>query len=209
MPSSDHSRSPVSELSNISLDPESESELSNLRGEAELLAATIEKLKRFKPQKRRVGRPKASEEPPTETATDLLFSLSKFTSKLLTKIEVLEEKHENLEAKFKNFSTKEKSKLPEFPPSLYSTAVTNSLLPKLQSPKLQDFEDRLEQIEQDSLTDFIKLNGNSCKKLIEKVKKKEVEGTGEEQRGTKDANGQERRGEEENYNLRKEVVKIV
>ena len=57
MPSSYRSRSPMNELSDVSSDFDSDDDLSNLRKESNVLAATIEKLKNFKPQKKRVDRP--------------------------------------------------------------------------------------------------------------------------------------------------------
>ena len=134
-----------------------------------------------------------------------MVSLSRFTSKLLKKIENLEEKHTLLESKLNNQASQgENNKSPELRPSLYSTALTNSLIPKYSPPKLQDFEDRLEQIEQDSLVDCIKLDGEVCKAIIEKSKK-------EREGGKTTTKGSTKKTENENASadLKSEVSKII
>ena len=171
------SKSPINELSDVSSELDSDSEIPSLKSKADQLARTVKKLKNYKPEVRKRGRPKNVEsEEIKENCPELiplLESLLAFSSQILKKVEQVEKKNSDLEVKLDKFLPNGISALTEssssFPTNkLYSQAVTGHNAEAVKFPEIHDLSSRLDQIEQESLAHIIKLDGDCITNIIAK-----------------------------------------
>ena len=179
------SNASIRDLCEFESDGEEDIRLSTLQAESDHLTATIQKLKNFKPElKNRVGRPrKTNHQQPNSSSTtslkpgtksdispdiiELFESIASFTSKILKKIELIEKNSFNPSSKTDNFN----------PVNSLITGQSSftgaPLFSEIVSKGLPHLEDKLDQIEQDSLKNCIKIEGEACTELLNKIERKE------------------------------------
>ena len=184
---SSKSSSPIRELCGFDSESEDDYCISTLQSESKLLATTIEKLKNFKPEtKSRVGRPKknttqtsnlsASSADVLPDIVKLLESITVFTSKILKKVEQIEKNSLSPSNKTINSYNLRGSLIDSKGQAtvapLFSEIVAGSSRIST-NPGISQLQDRVDQVEQDSLKNFVKIEGEACRELLNKVEKKE------------------------------------
>lgn len=134
---------------------------SSLRSELKTITDTVALLENFKPEKTKgkAGRPKAAKASDISKIVSTLQSLCKLSEKILQELEQVQE---SLEKK----GTKE-VKLYSQVTTAREDAVADAVPPTTLIPNnLTLLDTKIDQIEQDGLTETIKLDGEVCEKII-------------------------------------------
>lgn len=141
----------------------------SLQSELKLITDTVNRLKNFKPEttalsdaRKARGRPKKSS---PDEVLEVLDRICKLNIKIVSKLDLIEEENRALKEKITGTTTREASIV---------SATDTPPATVIGKDKIDSLDSRLDQIEQNSLSDVLKIDGESCGDIIESFSSSET-----------------------------------